>query len=296
MKWALWAVAALAAANGAQAVQLRAHDLDQELRTVRDHMQAGEYRYALAYAAHIVAEHRESAEGARLYAWLLQVGGQEAAARRVLKDDAVAQEKPPVPALSRETQPLPSSARVKGSGVLLDANRVLVPLAALECEHVIVRNALGDVANGQVERRLPNLGVAIAALETPMPFDAAQEVAASPPFPGSAGFAVGYARLDTSDASWPTLASGFVGRSLEGGPDRRLEARFAVGARAGIVFDRWGRLLGIALPDGGAARLVPVPQETRIPLAEATARQSRPVEQIYEAALTSVVQVIIGED
>jgi hypothetical protein len=62
-----------------------AHLADVEIAGVQALMQAGAYRQALAFAAHVSGVHRESAEGTALYAALLHAGAQEAAARRVVE-------------------------------------------------------------------------------------------------------------------------------------------------------------------------------------------------------------------
>ena len=58
------------------------HAPDTEAAQVRAHMQAGDYRRALAFGAHAASAHRRDwPAGTALYAWLLQAGGQAAAAR-----------------------------------------------------------------------------------------------------------------------------------------------------------------------------------------------------------------------
>src|SRR5262249_13384978 len=57
---------------------------EAELLLVRAYMQAGEYRRALAFGAHIAGDHPELPAGVALYAWLLRAGGQAAASRTVI--------------------------------------------------------------------------------------------------------------------------------------------------------------------------------------------------------------------
>lgn len=69
---------------------LMQHAPDTEAALVRSHLQAGDYRRALAFGAHAAGAHRrEWPAGSALYAWLLHVGGQAVVARRFL-DDALA--------------------------------------------------------------------------------------------------------------------------------------------------------------------------------------------------------------
>ena len=60
------------------------HDHDLEISLVRAYMQAGEYRRALAFAAHAAGAHGNEPAASALYAWLLASGGQEQVARRLL--------------------------------------------------------------------------------------------------------------------------------------------------------------------------------------------------------------------
>ncbi len=73
---------ALAAFDRAESMR---HAADTEMSLVRAHMQAGEYRRALAFAAHMAGAHRDVSASAVLYARLLTIGGQGVAARRVAR-------------------------------------------------------------------------------------------------------------------------------------------------------------------------------------------------------------------
>jgi len=63
---------------------LMLHAADTEIALVRTYMQAGEYRRAVSFSAHTAGAHRQVVAGAVLYAWLLSLGGQDGAARRLL--------------------------------------------------------------------------------------------------------------------------------------------------------------------------------------------------------------------
>jgi hypothetical protein len=65
------------------------------------------------------------------------------------------------------------------------------------------------------------------------------------------------------------------------------------------VFDKGGRLVGLSLPGEEGDRLVPLsglrlPAEAGVRPASVTAAPAVPVDQLYEAALASVVQVIVA--
>ena len=52
------------------------HAADTEIALVRGHMQAGDYRRALAFGAHTAGAHLDVVGGSLLYVWLLHAGGQ----------------------------------------------------------------------------------------------------------------------------------------------------------------------------------------------------------------------------
>src|SRR6516225_1593164 len=62
------------------------HAPDTEMGLVRAYMQAGQYRRALAFCAHVAGAHLESGPAGGLYAWLLRAGGQGKVADRVLRE------------------------------------------------------------------------------------------------------------------------------------------------------------------------------------------------------------------
>ena len=155
---------------------LMAHEADIELGVLRSQMQAGQYRQALAFAAHTAGVHLDEVEGAVLYAWLLNLGAQVAVAEHTLQQ-AEAREPghPAVQALRRVVQSgamlaqgellkppgrlapfatgaaLPAGTRAVATGVLLaDGEHALVPREALPAAdpthptQIWLRNGLGQ--------------------------------------------------------------------------------------------------------------------------------------------------------
>lgn len=335
--------AALQAFEQAAAI---AHMADSEMGLVRTYMQGGEYRRALAFVAHTASAHREVPGGAALYAWLLYIGDQRAHARKLLDD---AQSRFPgdqVLALTsgqmRSASPLatgpllqaparlapysapliglPGAARVACSGVLIDNRRhALVPLAPLKgSTSVWLRDGLGHVARGSLERRLIALQLAVVRLERPIastsapdrppdePPDSGLAPAGNDPFPGSIGFAVEYVASTRTAPGWPLLASGFIGAALNDGKQRQLGIELPPGPRGGPVFDSAGRLIGIAMAGGAgpagsrAADQLLLASLLRAAIgdimgAPAPATGERmSADRIYERAMRSTVQAIVA--
>jgi hypothetical protein len=267
---------ASAALRDHEAAAAQEHAADIEVGIVRSLMLAGQYRRALAFAAHTAQAHPGAAEGARLYAQLLDVGGHSALAARVRPADAT-----PV------AQPTPALA----TGVLIDAGRhALLPLRALrnatgDATAIELRDGHGRALAATLVQRDNALGLALLRLET-APADAPRLAwAARDAFPGSPAHAVA---ATADEPPWPRLRSGFVGA---GG----LGIDLAGGARGGAVFDGAGRVIGVSLAgDDGADRWVTAAALRRWlggllgEGAEASLPQM-PLDAIYETALRSTV-------
>jgi len=251
------------------------HAADTEIALVRSHMQAGDYRRALAFGAHTAGAHLDVAGGPLLYAWLLHLGGQPAIARRVLIDTEARNPSdrlvravqaqlgsgapratdglltPPLRlAPYAEAKGLPPSARVAGSAVLLpDGITAVVPLSLLpRSGRLWLRNGLGRLARASVEKRLTAIGVALVRLERTLPLANELSLAAGNAFPGSAVFAVEYVGASNAEAAWPVLRTGFLGSASGDSGERLLGIDMPAGTRGGPVFDAAGQLIGLALP------------------------------------------------
>ena len=320
---------AAAALNAFERAALILHAADTEIGLVRSHMQAGDYRRALAFGAHTAGAHLDVAGGSLLYAWLLQLGGQPAIARRVLADtEAGSPSDPLVQAVQAqlgsgapratgrllappvrlapygEKQGLPASARIAGSALLLPGGMAaLMPLSLLpRSGRLWLRNGLGQLAKASVEKRLTALGVAKIRLERALPMAKEFRVVARDAFPGSAGFAVEYVSAPDASPAWPLLRTGFLGGASGDSGARLLGIDMPAGPRGGPVFDGAGQFIGLALPGVsglGGDRLVAASQLKRalgsaLLFAPATAgpMPREAVDKIYEASLRSALQVI----
>lgn len=313
--------AALARGAAAQAGELfeRAgfvkHAAEAELGLIRSYLQAGEYRRALVFAAHTAGAHPDAPEGAALYAYLLHLGGQGRVAGLVL---ARAREKRPADArlsaagdlladkalsppgallepparfapYSPQSDALPAAARVTASGVLIAGGRqALVPRGALRNAGALwVRDALGRVSAARVSRRLGALGLALVELDTPL-VPAAQSFARGDPFPGAPAYVAAFAAGDALPA-WPRLRIGFLGRRDLG---------LALEGDGAAVLDGAGRLAGVALKDAEGRDVLARPSAIEQELGEgsfsggASPPAKLGLDEIYERALSSVVQVI----
>ncbi len=149
---------ASAALIGYEVAAAQEHAADIELGIVRSLMLAGQYRRALAFAAHTAQAHPGAPEGARTYAQLLDAGGHGALAARVRPARAAPVAKP-APALA--------------TGVLIDTGRhALLPLRALRdviasnATAIELRDSHGRALAAQLVQRNDAHGLALLRLDT----------------------------------------------------------------------------------------------------------------------------------
>ena len=267
------------------------HAPDTEMGLVRSQMQAGQYRRALAFAAHTAGAHLEAPAASALYAWLLRIGGQEAYALRVL--DTAAQRAPGDAVLAAAQRafaatpllasgvllerphrmapfalpyagptPIGSSARVHASAVLLgDGRFALVPSAGLTgARRLWVRDGMGRSSTAQLDRALADSGLALLVLERVLPPMAPLVIAPRDPFAGSPGFVVDFAPSADGAPQWPMLHAGFFAGGSSGAT-RPLGIATSAGSAGAAVFDAAGRWAGITLPNaaGDSQRAVWLP-------------------------------------
>ncbi len=272
-------------------------------------MQAGQYRRALGFAAHVAGEHAEVPAAAALYAWLLRAGGQVEVAARVLAaalarlpDDPVALAAtrafaspvptacgvlldPPqrvAPFAAGEAGGAAEPARVIASGVLLPGGAfALVPATSLRVlpNRLRVRNGLGQSRDAEIDR----CGSAASPAETIVlrlrePITGNLPPASRDPFAGSLGFALAYATPGPDTPAWPQLSQGFLGapRGLEGA--RVLGFEVPAGQQGGPVLDANGQLAGMVLTAGdGQALLLPVSKWPRLSHCDTTSAPMPPL-------------------
>lgn len=274
------------------------HAPDTEMGLVRSQMQAGQYRRALAFAAHTAGAHLEAPAASALYAWLLRIGGQEAYAQQVL--DAATQraagnevlaatqrafaastslasgamlERPhrmaPYSLPYAASTPVAARARTLASAVLLGDGRFA--LAAGDgltgARRLWVRNGIGQSSAAVVDRTFTESGLVLLALERPLPGSAQLTIAARDPFAGSPGFVVDFAASTDAAPQWPMLHAGFFaagGAGAGAGATRALGIATSAGSAGAAVFDAGGRWVGITLPpalaDSSGNRWLPLSQ------------------------------------
>ena len=317
----------------AAAAQVHAPEIEQSI--VRAQMQLGQYRRALAFAAHTAGAHRAATGGTALYAWLLELGGQHAFARRLLEQaqrdfpqDALlaaaaaliaerGDAPPPVPtgALleppwrlaphSPSRRPAPSLAGDTGMAVLATATlaeqgrAAWAPAALLTTARstLAVRNGRGETRNAKVAGEPTAAGLVRLELDLPLPWPAALQFAPRAPFAGSPVTLLAHAPDPAGRPAWPRLATRFAGRDGDGG------VALAFGAGAGLaggpLFDRAGRVAGIAVGAPGGdpavpARLAPVDaadDSTKGAPAQAPA-PALAADSIYELGMPLALQLL----
>jgi tetratricopeptide (TPR) repeat protein len=320
------------AAGGVRAYERAAalrHVAAAEWGLVRAWMQAGDYRRALAFAAHAAGAHPDVVAGAGLYAWLLNIGGQPAIARQTL-DEALKrhpQHDLLAATAARLEQPargpaaslligatrqaphaalaLPASVRAMASGVLhSDGLRAIVPSQPLVAagESLWLRDAMGRTSPARLARLRREWGLAELVLEAPLGHPTIRlELAARDAFPGSPELAVEFAAAPDQrpEPEWPLLHTGFVG-AWQAGPRYALGAALASsGAHGGPVFDRAGRWIGLAMRGAGdrpALLAASALQEAwpELPVADAAVpAPGLSPDQVYERAMACAVQLLV---
>lgn len=322
--------AALGAANAQAAEEafsragLIRHAADSEMGLVRAHMQAGQYRRALAFGAHTAGAHLDVVGGAALYAWLLHLGGQEAVARRLLTEaQARAPLQPLVAGVTRQLAfPVPRAggamlepparlapygpvpgmpvrvAVVASATLVGDGHLAIMPAQAVAASsRYWVRNGLGQGSAARVASVDRVHGVALLRLDVPLPTPALSR-APGDAFPGSVSFAAEYPLSPDATPAWPVMKAGFMGQATDGQGERLLDLGLAPGSpHGGPVFDHAGRLAGVAVRAARASRVVGARKLLRlfggqIGLPVSTAAGKQAPDALYEPALQLTLQVI----
>lgn len=271
---------------------LMTHSADTELGILRTQMQAGEYRQALAFAAHTAGVHLDEVEGRVFYAWLLNLGGQVAVAEQTLKlAESQAPAHPMVKAVRQRFQAGPLAADdpallaaparlapfATGASVSRDAQAVAAACLLADGLHALtwgsvlshegpiwLRNGLGQTVVAQIEQHDEALGLVLLKLASPLPVTADVVVPPRDAFPGSPAFVLDYPVDTRGTPSWPIMRAGFLGAPVPGAAigTRRLGVALpGQGPRGGPVYDQGGRLIGLA---GGSSALGAVDTADRL--------------------------------
>ncbi len=313
---------AQAAKDVFQRAAMRMHSPDTECSIVRAQMQAGSYREALAFGAHAALAHRGFAGGVALYAWMLHVGGQSIIAARLLGD--AVQREPGHPALLaaqeglRTPWPQPgigllgaplraapyaygdasaSPLRCVGTGTLMpDGITAWVPASTLgSAKAVWVRNGLGETRAASAVGSASTDGLVRLHLTQALPWPQGLSPSPRAPFAGSPLAVVEFGASEAGEATWPQVVQGFAGRRGSDGA-ASLGVQLAPGGRGGPVFDRAGRLVGMAVPAaGGPDRLHALAVSGQAPERDAAqpAAAAAPIDAVYESALRVALQVLV---
>lgn len=288
---------AISAIDSFERVTRMGHDPSAEMGLVRAYMQDGQYRRALAFCAHVAAEHLDVPGAAILYAELLRAGGQEAVAKTViaaaianaLSDELVLEAAQafdssaplaegvllrtphriaPVELSMPGQSSVPRGARVVSSGVLMgDGRHALVPAAATiddgrRVARLWVRDGFGRTREAAIDSPalVPTPGGAVVLRLLGQLATAGVETAVTnPPFSGSPGYVLEYAQGRSAAPAWPRLRMGFLGATSGTAGLRSLGIDVGDSRQGGPVLDASGRVVGIVLRDAAnQATLLPV--------------------------------------
>jgi len=307
-----------------------AHEPDAELGLLRAMMQAGQYRRALGFAAHVAGVHPEESAGPALYAWLLHLGGRTgvaastlAAALARLPGDpmllatralvAMPSPVPPAellapparfaPASPQAPALLPAHAKPVSSGILLPDGRTAVTVAGpLEAAtNAWVRDGLGRIVSARVARSAHHAGIAELRLDAALGMDTEPlQLATRDPFSGSPGFAAGYPASRDATPAWPLMRIGFLGAPRAEPGTLALGIDVPQGLRGGAVFDATGAIAGLVAEDGNGGYRIDLASRLRefftgSGWAQDPGRRPRMApDEIYERAMPRVVQVLVA--
>jgi hypothetical protein len=158
--------------------------------------------------------------------------------------------------------------------------------------------------SAQVETISSKTGIAVLLLDEPFTEEAADQQQQAVPVPGSPCYVIGYLQSGTSDQTWPVLGAGLHGAWF-GPPGGAVSAtiQLSPGMFGAPTLDRYGRLIGIALPgpsigDARASSSVIIRPIGDLPSSggpPALAR-STSLQEIYERGFALAVLVVAIND
>ncbi len=241
---------AAAALRGFEQAAQSAHEADIELGILRAQMQLGDYRHALAFAAHTAGVHLDEVEGRVFYAWLLNLGAQAGMADRTLRQaEAVAPQHPLVQAVRQSWaqgwvpgtapmrqaparlapyawgQAVPEGVRVVATATLLaDGVHALVPRSACPAAaepgtvsgdgapRLWLRNGLGQTVSARLQDSDEALGLALLRTDGPLPVPADARTTPRDAFAGSPLYAFDHAVDPVSATAAPRAVTALPGQ------------------------------------------------------------------------------------
>jgi len=148
--------------------------------------------------------------------------------------------------------PIVSNTIKSGNGFVIDQGRHVVTFASLfanPAKAIWVRNGLGEIRPAQVEKLLPNQGIALLRLSQPYPKAwSLPKLTLQTPKPLKFCFVFGYPLTDGLEASYPLLAPSVVVRSDVGvGGLMQISSALNEENSGSPVFDLSGQLIGMTV-------------------------------------------------
>lgn len=150
-----------------------------------------------------------------------------------------------------ETWPPDAVARSNvGNGVVIDAGQRIVTDAALAPAlgmRAVVRNGLGAIRTGQVERRDEQSGTAVLLLDRPYdPTSSIPSARFRQALPGQFCFSLGFPVVADIEGGYPVLSGGIVVRTRMGSTGlMQITSWLSHDQRGAPLFDTAGNLIGI---------------------------------------------------
>lgn len=147
----------------------------------------------------------------------------------------------------------PGSAIMTGSGIVVEGGRQIVTNRHVieGAREIAVRNGTGHVRKARLAKVSPDDDLALLEIDSPFPEGAATAFAdLVDPAPGRAAIVMGYPLIGVLGDEQPALTEGIVAKTLGLGNDAntfQMTAKVNKGNSGGPVFDKRGRLLGVAV-------------------------------------------------
>lgn len=147
----------------------------------------------------------------------------------------------------------PGSPIMTGSGIVLEGGRLIVTNRHVVegIRTVAVRNGTGHVRRARVARVSPEDDLALLEIDSPFPEGSAHPFAlVADANPGRPAIVMGYPLIGILGDEQPALTEGIVAKAMGLGNDPntfQMTTKINKGNSGGPVFDRSGRLIGVAV-------------------------------------------------